>query len=212
MAVVDTVEVWNANIGKLEEKIAAGEERLEHTVSVVSGLIAEDAAQKKINDAKRDAEAAEIDLKHLINALVNAREELEDARLKQIRDTLLKRADKIDRLQEQRNVLLSDAEDHFFLYIEAIEASEKLAKEIHQTGAGCRPMQEAVNQRHGGIIAWCISHLIQALPIAEVHIGQVAANHNHARQQIADKGLPDTQADFHEIFYDFEQLRNKSAA
>jgi len=211
MAVIDQVEVWKARRKKVEEKIEAGENRLAQMEITASLLIAEGAETAKVNRAKADYQAAEIDLAHLRRALDTARLELDAAKEEQVVDVIKQKGDRVSRLQKRRAKLLRTAENDFFEFLDKLASAEALAVEIHDAGAGCRQLGEAVNNRHGPIITWLVLQLLNVMPIAEAHVGAAIANHNAARQQMGDKALIDLQPDYAEMFKQFHAEKDRAA-
>jgi len=211
MASVDHVEVSKARVRRLEEKEVAGMCRFDDTVEEVSRLVSEEADEMKITEAKRDADAAETDLKYLRGGLVAARQTLTDAQEAQASALLKKQGDKVAKLQNKRVKALGEAQDAFQSFTDKLEASEKLAVDIHSAAGGCRPVGEVLNDRHGPMVTWMVLRLLDIMPVAESHMGQVIANHRAAAVQMEGKTLVDLQADFAEMFKAFHREPEGSA-
>jgi len=211
MVVIDQVEVWQARLTKLEEKIEAGEKRLAQMEAAASSLIAEGAETAKINRAKADYQAAEIDLAHLRRGLETAKLELDAAKEEQEADVIRQKGDRVSRLQKRRAKLLRAAEGDFHEFLDKLASAEALAVEIHDAGSGCRQLGDAVNNRHGPICTWLVLRLLDIMPIAEAHIGAAIANHQAAREQMGNKDLIDLQPDYAEMFKRFHAEKDQAA-
>jgi hypothetical protein len=196
----DKAALWAPRVTKLKEKVEAGEERLEMTNAAASQLIAEEASDTNIAEAKRDAQAADVDLTHLRRALVDAQQALEEAKAAEEVEGVRTRAAHIKKLQSRRAKLLEEAEIAFKQFIAKIEDSERLAVQLHQAAGGCRTVGEALNNRYGPMAGWFITRLLEVIPVSEHAIGQTVANLNHARQQFEGKAFADLQSDYAEMF------------
>jgi len=195
--------LWASRVTKLKEKVEAGEERLEMTSATTSQLIAEEAPDTKIAEAKRDAQAADIDLTHLRRALMDAQLALEGAKDAEEVEGVRTRAARIKKIQSRRGKSLEEAEGYFKQFIDKIEESEQLAHQLHLAAGGCRTVGDELNKRHGPMAAWLVTRLIEVMPTAEHAIGATVANHVHARQQFAGKAFADLQSDYNEMFQQF---------
>ena len=207
----NNVALWASRITTLKEKVEAGEERLEQANSAAARLIAEEAPETKIAEAKRDAQAADIDLTHLRRALLDAQLALEGAKDAEEVEGVRTRAGRIKKIQSRREKAMEDAEGYFKQFMDKIEESEKLAVQLHQAAGGCRTVGNDLNKRHGPMASWMITRILEALPASEIAIGQTIANHVHARQQMAGKSFADLQSDYAEMFKLFHAPKDKAA-
>ena len=126
----NNVALWASRITTLKEKVEAGEERLEQANSAAARLIAEEAPETKIAEAKRDAQAADIDLTHLRRALLDAQLALEGAKDAEEVEGVRTRAGRIKKIQSRREKAMEDAEGYFKQFMDKIEESEKLAVQL----------------------------------------------------------------------------------
>jgi chromosome segregation ATPase len=211
MATLDKAVLWDTRVEKLEGQVSDGEARLEDTIPVVSRLIAEEAPEIKIAEARRDADAAEKDLQYLSRALIDARQALIEAREVQAVDALKDRGARVKKFQKQRAKVLEEAEALFTQFTEKLEESENLALELHTAAGGCRVVGDEINNRHGPLSTWLILKLLDVMPAAEVRLGQAVANHQHGRRQMEGKSLVDLQPDYAEMFLKFFAEKDKAA-
>jgi hypothetical protein len=211
-AKLDDVTLWQSRIEALEGKIAEAGEQVEIAVAEASTLIVEGAAQSKIERAKKNADEAHTDLAHLERAIEDAGAELVKAETRQTEEIARQRGQRVARLHSQRQKVLRDAQEKFDEALAKLQESEALAVEIHAACSGSRRAQEAVNNRHAGILQWTITRLCAALPIAEGFIGNIAANMNTARQKVGENDLAGTQPDFAAEFSLDQQARLEKAA
>ena len=138
--------LWASRVTKLKEKVEAGEERLEMTSATTSQLIAEEAPDTKIAEAKRDAQAADIDLTHLRRALMDAQLALEGAKDAEEVEGVRTRAARIKKIQSRRGKSLEEAEGYFKQFIDKIEESEQLAHQLHLAADGARTVCDELNK------------------------------------------------------------------
>jgi len=200
-----------SRVEKLKDKVTAGEKRVDLTSTAVSQLIVEEAPEHKIVGAKRDAEAAMLDLGHLTSALATTQAALVNAEAAEKVEGVKTRAGRIKKLQARRAKSLEKAEAAFKLFIDKIVVSERLAIQLHQASGGCRTVGDALNQRHGPMGAWMVTRFVEVLPGAEQGISQTIANHVHARQQFEGKSLSDTQGNYAEMFQIFHAPKDEAA-
>jgi hypothetical protein len=203
MSDVDEAEIWAERVAVLEAKIEVGQPRLERTVSQASGLIAGGADDDKIQRARADAQAAEVDLEYLRKGLETAQRELSDAKAAAAVDVIKAKGDRVGRLQKRRAKVLRDADASFSEFLKHPQHAETLAQDIHQAGSGCRTLGLAVNERHGPVVTWLTVRLLEGFPAAAALMGQVIPNHMQGRQEMEGKALADLQPDYAEMFKDF---------
>ncbi len=196
----DKVELWSGRVAKLEARVTEAEERLEDCYAVSSKLIAEEASEKDVKKAKADASRAKEDLEHVSRALADAAIALDQAKVAHEVGALKAQGELIGELQKKRAAQLEDAEKALVKFLDIVAASDETAVELHTAAGGCRPVGLALNERHGPILTWLVTHLIEVMPIAVQTIGAVAANHIAARAQLEGKTLAGTQPDFLEMF------------
>jgi hypothetical protein len=211
MAENKQIAIWLERKLDIAAKMLAGQVRLDEMNDVAALLIAQGGDDAVISRAKADCQAAEIDLAHFERALETIALEIDAANSDQEEDVLNQKANAVSRLQRKRAKLLKGAEVDYRAFLEKLIAAEDLAIEIHEAGSGCRPLGIAVNDRYGPMTTWLILQLLDAMPLAESHIGAVVANHQAARQQNAGKDLASLQPDYAAMFKQFHAEKDQAA-